>query len=413
MNSITVNEKNIIRELAKQYAALANDKVNAERVARIRRINGLKPDRPPVWINELPWHELDIDGELALHCENPQAREMEFFFRSNMFRWKYFQADMVLDDMYFINKSFSSTGYGLAVSEQTIGTDAKNRVVSHHYVDQLDTEEKVDMLKLPVITVNREKNMEALFFASEILEGILTVKLRGSGIFYPPWDRIAHYRGVQPILYDMVDRPELLHKTVQKFCELMTSQYLQMESLDLLEYFLSSLHCTPPFCDDIPELDYSGISRLKDMWFRGASQIFATVSPAALEEFDLQYTRKFMERCRIVYYGCCEPLENKIPLLKKIPNMRKIGVSPWANVKSCAEQIGGNYVYSRKPNPAHVAGNFDADVVKKETAETLEACLKHGCPLEFTLKDVSTVSYKPQNLIEWNKTVQDTIDRYF
>jgi len=413
LKTISPDEKAALRELAKKHAELAAEKVNAERIARIRRINGLKPDRPLVWINELPWHEMDINGELALHCENPLAREMEFHFRSDLFRWKYFQGDMVIEDTYFINKAYSSSGYGLAVNERTLGTDVKNRVVSHHYEDQLDSEEKVEKLTLPVITAYPEKDMEALEFASGILDGIMPVKLRGAGIFYPPWDRIAHYRGVQPILYDMVDRPGLLHKTVQKFCDLLTSNYLQMESLGLLDYNPASLHCTPPYCDDLPAPGYNGVTRLKDMWFRGASQIFATVSPDALEEFDLQYTRKFMERCRLVYYGCCEPLENKIPLLKKIPNMRKIGVSPWANVRSCAEQIGGNYVYSRKPNPAYVAGNFDPDAVRRETAEVLEVCKEFGCPLEFTLKDVSTVSYKPQNLVEWNRVVQDTIDRHF
>ena len=149
------------------------------------------------------------------------------------------------------------------------------------------------------------------------------------------------------------------------------------------------------------------------MWFRSASQIFSTVSLAVFEEFDLQYTRRFMEKFPLVYYGCCEPLDNKIYLLKKIPNMRKIGVSPWADIRSCAEQMGSNYVYSRKPNPAHVAGVFNADVVRKETMDVLEACREHGCSLEFVLKDISTVSYKPQNLINWNKTVQETIDMYY
>ncbi|MCL2831637.1 MAG: hypothetical protein FWD78_00570 [Treponema sp.] len=413
MIKITQTDKTILRELACNYAAIAADSSNAERIARIRRINGLVPDRPVVWIDEIPWHEMDIDGQLALHCESKEARQMEFFFRSTLFRWKYFRADMVVEDVYYITKSFSSSGYGLEVNEQTLGTDSKNRVVSHHYIDQLDSAEKVEALTLPVITAHPEKDMETVEFAEEILDSILPVRLRGSGVFYPPWDRISHYRGVEPILFDMSDRPELLHLTVQKFCDLLTSQYLQMESLGLLDFNLKSLHCTPPYCDNLPAPDYSGVPRLKDMWFRGASQIFATVSPAALEEFDLQYTRKFMEKCRLVYYGCCEPLENKIYLLKQIGNMRKIGVSPWADVQSCAEQIGGDYVYSRKPNPAFVAGNFDADVVKKETSLVLEACKKNNCPLEFTLKDISTVSYKPQNLIEWNKVVQDTIDNYY
>jgi hypothetical protein len=93
--------------------------------------------------------------------------------------------------------------------------------------------------------------------------------------------------------------------------------------------------------------------------------------------------------------------------------MRKIGVSPWANVRSCAEQIGGSYVFARKPNPANVARNFNREVVEKEIAETIEVCLENKCPYEFVLKDISTVNNDPQNLINWTKTVADTIDRYY
>jgi len=114
-----------------------------------------------------------------------------------------------------------------------------------------------------------------------------------------------------------------------------------------------------------------------------------------------------------VYYGCCEALDNKIPLLKTIPNLRKIGVSPWANVESCAEQIGRDYVYAHKPNPAHVSGSFDEETVRKEITRVIEACHKHGCPYEFVIKDISTVTYKPRNLINWAKTVKETIDKYY
>jgi CRISPR/Cas system CSM-associated protein Csm5 (group 7 of RAMP superfamily) len=92
--------------------------------------------------------------------------------------------------------------------------------------------------------------------------------------------------------------------------------------------------------------------------------------------------------------------------------MRKIGVSPWADVRSSAEQIGGAYVFARKPNPANVA-RFSKEAVEKETVETIEACRENKCPYEFVLKDISTVNNCPQNIIGWTKTVMETIDRYY
>ena len=99
--------------------------------------------------------------------------------------------------------------------------------------------------------------------------------------------------------------------------------------------------------------------------------------------------------------------------VKKIANLRKIGVSPWADVEASAEQIGGAYVMARKPNPAHVAVRTDPFVIRKEIEETVKACGKYGCPVEFVLKDISTISNRPENLIEWAKTASEVLDAYY
>jgi hypothetical protein len=106
------------------------------------------------------------------------------------------------------------------------------------------------------------------------------------------------------------------------------------------------------------------------------AQSFGIISPAMFKEFEVDYLIPIAERFAYTYYGCCEPLDDKIDVIKKIPNLRKIGCSPWASVESCAEQIGGYFVLSRKPNPAHVAIATDTEVIRKETEETVKACIK-------------------------------------
>jgi hypothetical protein len=411
-----VNQKDkiLLRELAKQTVELSAKEVNQKRIQRIRQMNGLKPVRPLVWIDELPWHEMDIDGQLALHCESDKAKEMEQYFRRVIFRWKYFQADMVVENAYYIEKAFTDSGVGIDANENTLATDKNNNIVSHHMSDQLDTDEKVDSIKMPVIEARPDIDKIKLGFAEEILEGIMPVKLRGCAVLYSPWDHISWLRGVENCFIDMTDRPEFIHKMIRKFTDAGLCKYTQMEELGLLDFDISAIHCTPPYCDDTPAKDYSGGKiGLKDVWFRGAAQLFSSASPAMQDEYDLQYMRELMDKCAVSYYGCCEPLDKFIPYLKKVPNLRKIGVSPWANVRSSAEQIGGNYVLARKPNPANVAGVFNSETVKKEITETVKYCIENKCPYEFVLKDISTVTYKPQNLIDWNNTVMSVINSFY
>lgn len=411
---MTQQERMTLRELAHRYAEAAAQDVNAERIARIKRINGLQADRPPVWIDEIPWHEMNASGELTLVCTDPLAREMEWYFRSHLFRWTHFQADMVLEREYPVFKKWSESDIGVRIAEETRKTDEKNGIVSHQYFDQLDTEEKLQKLRTPDLTAYPEVDQEKLERVQSVLYGIMPAGLRAGYVYFHPWDDLAMLRGVEPILMDMVLRPEFLHETMKKMVEIGRSRMEQMEALGLISPDTPSLHCTPGYTDDLPSSDYpGGPYRLKDVWFRGTAQMFSSVSPDMHEEFELNYIKPLAERCGLTYYGCCEPLHDRIDRLRAIHNLRKVGVSPWASVEKSAEQIGGRYVLARKPNPALVADVLNEDAVRQEITETITAALAHRCPYEFVLKDISTVSGKPQNLTRWSQIVKETIDRYY
>jgi hypothetical protein len=77
-------------------------------------------------------------------------------------------------------------------------------------------------------------------------------------------------------------------------------------------------------------------------------------------------------------------------------------MSPWVNEERGAAEIGGAFVYSRKPSPALLAtDHFSPEKVRADLAATRTVCKRYGCPLEFILKDISTVRYEPQRLFEW------------
>jgi len=168
-------EKNLVRELAKRYAEIAANEANAERKARIIDNNSLTPGRPVVWIDEVPWHEMNFDGSLTIQCERPEFAEVERFFRIMLFRWKNMQADMVAEDAYYVHKAYKTTGIGVSVVEDTVATDTKNHIISHRYDDQLDTEEKAERLRLPVVTAHPEADAKKLEFAGSLIGDIFSL----------------------------------------------------------------------------------------------------------------------------------------------------------------------------------------------------------------------------------------------
>jgi hypothetical protein len=244
---------------------------------------------------------------------------------------------------------------------------------------------------------------------------VLPVRPTGLSFGSAPWDRIAELRGVNNLLYDLSDRPEFMRRIMEKLTEISLHTLRQMEELNLLEPYPLYLHCTPACTWELPPADMDGGRvQAKDVWGRYAAQIFSTVSPAMHDELDVAYAKRITDGCGLLYYGCCEPLDGKIDILRKLTNLRKISITPWANVDRAADSIGRDYVLSYKPNPASVAvDSFDPEPVRREISRVLGACKRNGTTCEFILKDISSVHNHPQNLILWEEAVMDQVSREF
>ncbi len=131
------------------------------------------------------------------------------------------------------------------------------------------------------------------------------------------------------------------------------------------------------------------------------------------DEFDIEYMKKTVGQCGLVYYGCCEPLDKKIDIVEKIPNLRKISITPWADVQIAAEAINTKYVLSAKPNPAFVSEPIlDEENLKKELNNILDACKKNNCSCDIVLKDISTCHKRPENIFNWEKVAMDMVKNY-
>ena len=396
-------ERDVIRALAERYAEIAALPRQQETIAGWRRLNGLQDTRPMVRLDQLPWHELDWGEEKMVNTHGELAF-VEQHMRMTLYAWENFKADMVVLPYLPLDKT---------VRNEALGPTwiVEHKGLSQHYVEQLTTIEEVRALETPMIETDPELDERRVAELSEILDGILPVKLTGLGRHSGLWDRITMLISPERVLYDLIDRPEYVSELVAKFVEMENGVLDQFEEQGLLEPAPPEIHCTGAFCDALPSEQYDGgKATAKDTWTYSMAQIFSEVSPAMQEEFDITPLKPLLERYGLVYYGCCEPLHNKIGIVRKIGNVRKISVSPWADKEIAAERIHGDYVFSAKPTPAYVAmGSFDADLVRKDLVETLEICRRHDTPCELILKDVSTVCNDPSRLTQWERIAMDVV----
>ena len=401
----------IVRDLASRVAEIAALSVQEEKRALWRKLNALQPARPMVMVDQVCWNEMNVDDELTLRCADGECRAYETRLRRTLFQWKHFPVDMVVEPFLRVPKAVENPGFGIRVQEQTAVTDPTNSVVGHRYVNQFPRDDDLEKLRTPEISHDAAETARRLELAHELVGGSLDVRPEGVDPYLSLWDPISTWMGVQNVLYALVDRPDFMHRLVGRMTQGYLSMLDQLERQGLLCGPQSLIHCTGAYTDDLPAAGYDPQRpRTKDLWTFGLAQMFATVSPEMFQEFEVDYAGRICERFGLVYYGCCDPLDRKMPQVRRIPNVRKVSMSPWVDQHRGAAEIGGDYVYSRKPSPALLAGDgFDLDRVREDLVATRRVCQEHHCPLEFILKDISTVRYQPQRLFQWARTAREVV----
>ncbi|MDQ1256880.1 MAG: hypothetical protein QG656_1480 [Candidatus Hydrogenedentes bacterium] len=399
----------IIRELASRAAGIAALPIQEEKRALWRKLNTLKPARPMVTIDQVCWNEMNEDGELTLQCADPECRGYEDWLRRTLFQWKRFPVDMVVEPFVRVHKAIYNTGFGVHVQEDTAVMDPTNSVVGHRFINQFETEDDLEKIQVPRITHDPAETQRRLTVAHELFDGLLEVRPEGVDPYLSLWDPISTWMGVQTALYALIEQPEFMHKLVGRVTDGYMTMLDQLEDQGLLCGPQSLIHCTGAYTDELPAPGYDPEKpRAKDRWMFGLAQMFSTVSPQMFKEFEVDYASRICARFGLVYYGCCDPMDGKMNEVRMIPNVRKISMSPWVVEERGASEIGGDYVYSRKPNPAFLAVNtFEPDRVREDLMATRKVCEKHGCPLELILKDISTVRYEPQRLTEWCRVAME------
>lgn len=141
--TITQKERGVLRELASKYTEITMADGQKEIKSRMFAINDLKSARPIVLIDEVPWHEINVDGRLDCQCENELAVSKETFFRRALLQWDYFPCDRYFEDYYPLPKSYTIYG-GLSADEDVLIINGKNHIVSHNYHDQLRDESDLE-----------------------------------------------------------------------------------------------------------------------------------------------------------------------------------------------------------------------------------------------------------------------------
>ncbi|MBS5080567.1 MAG: hypothetical protein E7B11_16335 [Clostridiales bacterium] len=387
-------EKQYLRELAKRQAAYANLPEMEQKKKKWMDVNTGKKTIPPVVVETETFCQ-DMVPDYMLYCTDPMAREMEYRFLKYIREFELIQDDKVIPDVFEIPIHTEIDEFGFPV-EECHALDANGRDVGYEYHSPIrNLEEDFHRLKAAVIKVDNDKTRRSYEFAQDILDGIMPVSLTGTPPMIALPFQAVKLLGLENYMMSMYDCPETLHKLMHYLTEnqLKVMKYYEDNAILTLnngnqETCLSSYG----FTDRLPATGAESPA-LKDIWIWAEAEEAASISPEMFREFCLPYMAKTCREMGLIYYGCCEPMHDIWQdVIREIPNIQKVSVSPWSNQQKMGEMLKGtDVVFSRKPyaNYLGVESRLDEEAWAKHIKETLHAA--KGCQCEFIMRDVYRV----------------------
>jgi len=413
---IPPRDREILRELGGQVAEIAALPVHRDKAELWRRMNQLERVRPLVWINEICWHEMNVDDELTLRCGDDWARGVEGGLRRTLYQWRHLPGDMIVGDTFASPLAIRSTGFGIDEDVDIVRTDEASGVVSRRFHGQIVEPADIEKIRMPTVTHDESASESHYQRLCEVLGDLLPVRKVGiKGAWFAPWDNLIRWWGVEEAMIDLVDRPEMVNAVMSRLVDAYLCELDQWERLNLLTCNNDNTRVGSGaygYTDELPAEGFDPAHvRPADLWGCATAQIFSDVSPAMHWEFALTHEMRWLGRWGLTYYGCCEPLDIKMPILRRVPNLRKISMSPWVDPARAAAELADRYVYSCKPSPAILAEDrWRPEQARAELRETLAKT--RGCRIEIIMKDISTVRYQPQRLWEWSRIAMELAEEF-
>ncbi len=409
--SISQHDRLVLRELAKRVAELVARPVEAEKRELWYRHNALEPTRPLVFCDpENGWNEILTPD--MLQCEGGLARGWEWHLRRELFWGEQMRDDRVIQPYFDVGHVYTETDWGLR--ETRIGGQGGG---SWRWEAPLKSYNDMDKLHFPQITVDDEATDEVFQLAQETLGDILQVRLKTSWWWSLGMTQtLVYLRGLEQIMYDMVDCPDDVHRLMAFLRDGHAARLDFLEKNGLL--FLNndgSYVGSGGFgwTHELPQPDFNGHVRPADMWGFAESQETVGISPEMFEEFIFPYQLSLLERFGLNCYGCCEPLDSRWHVVEKFPRLRRVSMSPWANVEVMAERLGNRYIFSWKPHPGVLAADtFDEDFVRQTLRRGLQALKKSDCRVEIIMKDCHTIRNDPQRVIRWVQIAKEEAETW-
>lgn len=414
---VSQSDREVIRSLADQWREQAALPVMAERKRLWRAVNDLRAERPVI-LFETAWIE-DYVAQNEIFCEDPFLRSVEQSLRITLRQAAELGDDIVIEPYYRLGWRMKFSDYGVPIAIHP----ALGKSIAYTFNFPIATPDDIAKLRPRTFAVDKEETFRRRDILGDVMGDVLPIVVGNYDPFVYEFDvgpygdvgftgdyffgltwQLYRLIGNQGLLYWVYDAPEAIHKLMAYLLDDRSRLFDFMEQSGVLAFNTDSQMAGPRaygYASDLPAADSSRRPTLKDVWGWAESQESENLSPAMFKQFVLPYLAKLAERFGLIYYGCCERLDDRLEMIvDAVPNLRSVSVSGWSNLAKTAAILGKKYVYSRKPTPAYISGPNPAwDQLERDLKTTYAAA--RDCNLQLLFRDVYTTCGDRTRLRRW------------
>jgi hypothetical protein len=381
------------------------------------------------------WQEL-IPSEQLL-CKEPLAKAIELQLRQKLYRHRFIPDDDVLLPTIWLNPVKPTTSGG--------GTFQEVRATGGHEISAAQGAEHSELTEMaqlwglpfkvqqtsvsggaykvePVVkseadlgrlrhasyVVDNRATLELVDRVTEMVGGQLPVKIASDEVRASPSETVVSLMGMDAILYGVYDRPEMLHKMMDFITDGTIAYQRSREAAGVVDVEESWSYRT--HFEKLPE--GADPKALKNHWTYISAQSLCGLSPTMYEEFLQPYHERLstvLGEDRVYYHGC-EDLTLKIPIIRKLPNLRRFHISAWTNLESAVDQLGQEFVLESNVHGPDTWSVYSEDDMRQSVKGIMD--IAGDAVTDINVTDVETTFGDPNKLTRWALIAQDVTTSY-
>ncbi len=417
--TISGEDREILREVAKKQLELANEPENLEKKKQWYLHNALLGEKPMIHLEMWTFSQEILPQRLK--CQGEFARQIETSLYCNFLNQELFGDDRVTPDYFPMNYETYFQLFDIPVQVNHTDNLQGEESLGHQFVSVLeDLEEDYHKLKSSRFGVDLEATAAKEQAVGGAIGDILPVKRTMDCLYSVPTQMLVHIMSMENMMLSMYDYPELFLEMMDRIAEDTLAYYRYLEEQRLIlptTSFESVGQGTYSFTQELPGWEEWRRRPFitKDVWGFMDSQETVGISPDMYEEFIFPCYQKISQQYGMLSYGCCEPVD---PIwercISKLPNLRKVSISPWCKEEYMGEQLSGSKViYHRKPSPNFLGVNpvLDEEAFRAHIRKSLHAA--RGCHMEITQRDVYTIHHDIEKARRYVQIIREEIEDHW